>query len=215
MAHKKHGGGRRRKATGATAPVRLCAACREPLDKDDGLRFVIDPNGVLVFDLRSKALGRGTWTCADPGCVHSAVKKGGFARSLEQAPQRDADDLVTEVTTRLEGALLAVLGLARKQGLLACGREQAIATLTAPGAKGALLLSIDVAKNTRDELAERVPTHTVWSIPAMSVIAQAVGEDRPVGVLAVSPTMDAPTVRAARRWGAFAAPMSPPVSKNL
>jgi uncharacterized protein len=204
VAHKKRGGGKRRKATGATEPVRLCAACREALPRDDGLRFVLDPSGVLVFDMRARAPGRGTWTCADPTCVHDAVKKGGFARSLEQAPNRDGPSLLEEVTTRLEAALLAVLGMARKQGLLAFGREQAIAALHAPPAKGALLLSSDVARNTRDEIAERVPGHTVWAIPAMNLIAQAVGESRPVGVLAVLPTMDGPTIRAARRWGAFA-----------
>jgi len=93
------------------------------------LRFVRDPNGHLVFDAKAKLPGRGAWLTPHRSALLMALKKGAFARSFKSPvslPEGTSAEAFADV---IEEALLAqalnALGLARRAGALAMGKDSA------------------------------------------------------------------------------------------
>ncbi|MCC7071036.1 MAG: YlxR family protein [Deltaproteobacteria bacterium] len=101
MRKRKHGGGRRRRALGHTAPHRSCAACRRVAPADQLVRFWRAPDGAVVLDLARTAGSRGAWTCADAACVGRALERGGFARAFQAAVLGAPSTLVQAVARAL------------------------------------------------------------------------------------------------------------------
>ena len=66
-------------------PVRQCLGCREQKAKNELLRVVRSPEGVVSLDLRGKAPGRGAYLCRSPECLRRAVKSRALERSLDTA----------------------------------------------------------------------------------------------------------------------------------
>ena len=106
------------------APQRRCCGCRTPLSANDGLRWVVAPDGALAFDLRRRAPGRGANTCATARCVGQAVKKGAFGRTLKaEVRVADATELVTTASAALDRQVHELLGLIRRSGDLVIGAK--------------------------------------------------------------------------------------------
>lgn len=109
---------------------RTCIVTREARDADDLIRFVADPAGRVVPDLKHKLPGRGVWVTAERGKVDEAVRKKAFARGFK----RDVDageSLGAEIDALMEKEALAALSMARKAGQLVSGAfkvDQAIRT---------------------------------------------------------------------------------------
>ncbi|MEC9343243.1 MAG: RNA-binding protein [Pseudomonadota bacterium] len=99
---------------------RTCIVTRQALDATDLLRFVADPGGRIVPDLKRKLPGRGVWVTARRDMVDEAVRKRAFARGLK-AEVSAASDLGAEVDRLLERDALAALSMAAKAGLVRFG----------------------------------------------------------------------------------------------
>ena len=115
---------------GSKSPVRTCVATRERLPVEKLIRFVADPDGVVVPDLKHKLPGRGVWVSADRASVAAAVQKKAFARSL-RAPVKAGPELAELVETLLCRDALQALAIANKAGTVIAGQakiEAAIAT---------------------------------------------------------------------------------------
>ncbi|MHA1560297.1 MAG: RNA-binding protein [Alphaproteobacteria bacterium] len=108
---------------------RMCIVTREVLPIAELFRFVADPNGEVVLDLRHRLPGRGVWVSARADRVRQAVKKKLFARSLK-ASVRAAPDLDKNVDAQLRQALLGALSLARKAGGLVTGFDSVEAAIS-------------------------------------------------------------------------------------
>lgn len=67
-------------------PLRQCIACRAQKPKRELLRIVRDPQGVLSFDAKGKASGRGAYLCVSPACLQRAIKNKLFQRHLDTEP---------------------------------------------------------------------------------------------------------------------------------
>lgn len=79
-------------------PVRQCLGCREQKAKNELLRVVRSPEGVVSLDLRGKAPGRGAYLCRSPECLRRAVKSRALERSLGEAvPEAVALRLAAEM----------------------------------------------------------------------------------------------------------------------
>ena len=64
-------------------PMRQCVGCREMKPKNQLIRIVRSPEGVISLDFRGKAPGRGVYVCPDATCLKKARKSRGAERSLE------------------------------------------------------------------------------------------------------------------------------------
>ena len=112
-----------------TGPVRRCALTRDRKPKEELIRFVLGPDGMVVPDLRERLPGRGVWLTASKDCVAEAAKRNAFAAALKtkaNVPPAFAD----QVERLLTETALGALALANKAGQVVFGFakiEEAIA----------------------------------------------------------------------------------------
>ncbi len=148
-------GGRPKKPTRfedepVAGPVRRCAVSRTRQERDDLIRFVAGPDGVIVPDLSLKLPGRGVWVTADKTSVAEAAKKRAFASGLKQSV-----DVPTDLTEMIENLLVNratnALAMANKAGQVVAGFDKVTATLEAGRTKG-LIHSAEAAPGGRDKL---------------------------------------------------------------
>lgn len=100
---------------------RRCIVTRETAGEEALIRFVADPDGNVVADIAAKLPGRGAWVEARRDTLELALKRGLLTRTLEA---RSVDpDLADKVEALLRQRALALMGLARKAGLLAVGAD--------------------------------------------------------------------------------------------
>ena len=62
-------------------PKRMCAGCRERVNKPDLIRIIID-NAQLVIDQKQNKLSKGAYLCKKKECVLLAKKKNVFSKIL-------------------------------------------------------------------------------------------------------------------------------------
>ncbi len=101
-------------------PIRQCAFSRTRSRECDLLRFVIDPEGRVVPDIKRKLPGRGVWITATHEAVASSVRQKVFARAFRQAVKVD-DALAATVAELLRRAALQDFALANKARLVVAG----------------------------------------------------------------------------------------------
>jgi uncharacterized protein len=101
-------------------PVRQCALERIRSREDELLRFVLDPQGRVVPDIKRKLPGRGVWITAHHQAVDEAVRRKVFARSFRQAVTVPPD-LASFVSDLLRQAALQDLAFANKAGAVVTG----------------------------------------------------------------------------------------------
>jgi len=119
---------------GETGPVRQCALSRRRLPVDDLVRFVLDPAGTVVPDVRRRLPGRGVWIEAAAETVRKAQARQVFGRAFKRAVTVTGD-LAHDIDALLVADCLQSLSMLRKAGLLVTGfakvdaalREQAVA----------------------------------------------------------------------------------------
>ncbi|MEM1285619.1 MAG: RNA-binding protein [Pseudomonadota bacterium] len=110
--------------TGKGEPVRerLCIVTRQRGDDADLIRFVIDPEGSVVPDVKAVLPGRGAWVTAERSVLQQAIQRKAFARAFKSATQLGGlDDLADRTEQVLRQQARGALGFARKAGLLVTG----------------------------------------------------------------------------------------------
>ena len=125
--------------------VRHCAATRQRRPVDELLRFVVDPDGRVVPDLKRRLPGRGVWLTASADVVEMAVARRIFARAFRRAVKVDAG-LPEMVEGLLAKAALGRLGLANKAGAVVVGFDTVDRAISA-GDASALLHASDAAED--------------------------------------------------------------------
>ena len=112
-----------------SGPVRRCALTRTRKPKEDLIRFVLGPDGVIVPDLKERLPGRGVWLTAAKDSIAEAVKRNTFAAALKTKAMVPPN-LADLVDRLLAEAALNALALANKAGQVVFGFakiEEAIA----------------------------------------------------------------------------------------
>lgn len=100
--------------------MRRCALTRAELPTTDMIRFVLDPQGRVLADVKKKLPGRGLWLTASGQTVRSAIKKGVFARGFG-AKAVVSPDLEAQTDTLLAQSALDALAIAGKASAVICG----------------------------------------------------------------------------------------------
>lgn len=76
--------------------IRMCAACRTHLPKEELIRIVKTPDGGLVIDQTGKRDGRGAYLCANEDCLSLAEKKRALQRALRMEVRAEVYETLRE-----------------------------------------------------------------------------------------------------------------------
>lgn len=131
---------------------RTCIVTRQTRDPEELIRFVADPAGVVVPDLRQRLPGRGVWVTARRSIVDQAVRKRLFSRGFKSAVTA-GDDLAERVEALLEADALSALSMAMKAGLVRTGSFKVEGVLRS-GEAMLLLHALDAAQDGVRKLAQ-------------------------------------------------------------
>ena len=104
-------------------PLRRCILTGTVQPKDGMIRFVVDPDGVVVPDLEGILPGRGLWLTAERAVVEKAIARKAFAKAARQ-PVRVESDLADRLAALLVRRCLNLVGLARRAGQAVAGFEK-------------------------------------------------------------------------------------------
>jgi predicted RNA-binding protein YlxR (DUF448 family) len=104
-------------------PERMCIVTREVKEPVELIRFVADPEGKIVPDLRSVLPGRGVWVTANAAMVAEARTRKLFARGLKAKVEAEPD-LEAKIAHLLRRQALSSLSLANKAGLVVAGHDK-------------------------------------------------------------------------------------------
>lgn len=146
--------------TSGHQPRRTCIITREVLPREDLLRFVLSPDGEVMFDLKGNLPGRGAWLVPRREVVEQAVQRRAFNRAFK-AQVKVSADLPGQVAAQLRGAALSALSLARKAGEAVAGFEKVREALRG-GEAVVLIEAADGARDGREKilrLARAVAPH--------------------------------------------------------
>lgn len=105
-------------------PSRQCAVTRKVLLRAELIRFVADPDGRIVTDLKAVLPGRGVWVRADKETVALAEKRKVFSRMLSGSSDQPISvetDLAVRVEKLLNDRAVGALALAQKAGRIITG----------------------------------------------------------------------------------------------
>ena len=161
---------------------RTCIVTRASGDADDLIRFVADPEGVIVPDLKRILPGRGCWVTPERSILQQAIKRGSFARALKK-PVQASSELPDLVERLMASDLLGMMGLARKAGQFVGGATkvdkavrsgEALAVFHTTDAADDGIRKIDQARKAVEMTFDlQVPSYRLFGIDAMEA---ALGE---------------------------------------
>ncbi|WP_018182274.1 RNA-binding protein [Kaistia granuli] len=100
--------------------TRSCIVSRETMPSEQLIRFVLDPEGRVVPDLRHRLPGRGVWVTARAEMVALAEKKRLFSRGFKEEVKVEPD-LAGRVEKLMEDSALQAVSFARKAGEIVTG----------------------------------------------------------------------------------------------
>jgi predicted RNA-binding protein YlxR (DUF448 family) len=133
-------------------PERRCLASGGTHPKAELLRFVVDPEGRVVFDLEGRLPGRGLWLLPRRTMLDRAARRKLFQRAARQ-PVEVPEDLAERVAGQLRQRCIDTLGLANRAGQAVAGFEKVRARLRA-GEAAVLLAASDGGADGRRKLAK-------------------------------------------------------------
>jgi uncharacterized protein len=170
----------------AAGNTRRCLVTGRRLPRERLIRFVVDPDGMVVPDVDERLPGRGLWLVADRDTLTAAVERRLFARAARRAVQVP-DDLVGRVERLLRQRCQSLVGLALRAGQAAFGFEKVREWLL--GGRGVLLIeATDGAPGECRKLRGVAPGLPVLRVLLAEELAVATGRGRTVhGVIAAAP----------------------------
>ena len=149
-------------------PERTCIVERRAKPAAEMIRFVTDPEGAVVADLKHRLPGRGVWVTARADAVAEAVRRRLFAKGFK-AQVRAADTLPAEIEASLLRDLRQAIALANKAGNVVAGFAKVEAAI-GKGQAVALIHASDGSADGRRKLAGVLRKHAGGAISGFPVI---------------------------------------------
>ncbi len=148
-----------------TGPLRRCLVLRESFAREAMLRFVVAPDGRLVFDVTATLPGRGLWLSASGDVLDKSLKSGVFSRAAKQKLQVPPD-LPARAEATLRARIFDLIGLARRSGNAIAGFEKSREWLVS----GKAALVCQAADGSPEERARFIGGR---DIPVVAVLSAA------------------------------------------
>jgi predicted RNA-binding protein YlxR (DUF448 family) len=139
---------------GGRAPQRTCIVTRAVAAPESLIRFVLDPEGVVVPDLRGRLPGRGAWVDARRETVAEAVRRRQFQRAFKGKAKAVPEDLADRVGAGLRADLRQALALANKAGCVVTGFGKVEAAIGGEPGIAALFHAAEASADGRRKLAQ-------------------------------------------------------------
>lgn len=165
-------------------PQRRCVVSGQVFPKERLLRFVVNPDGMIVFDAAQKLPGRGIWLSAGQDVVNTAISKKVFARAARRAV-RVPEDLAQQIGTTLRQHGLNFVALARRAGQAVCGFEKVRSAIRG-GTAEVLFAAADGAMDGREKITALAPTLPVVDGFSAEELGQVFGRDAVVHAAVLS-----------------------------
>ncbi|MGE5173338.1 MAG: DUF448 domain-containing protein [Betaproteobacteria bacterium] len=132
-------------------PERTCVGCRNVLTKDEVVRIVAGPDGVLI-DYREKLPGRGAYVCPKQECIANALAKETLAKALRlKARPPSVELLASHLAAAIKEKIRSLLSISMKAGKIAAGYS-AVNDALEKGRVKLLLFASDISDGTRDKI---------------------------------------------------------------
>lgn len=142
------------------------------------IRFVLDPNDVVVPDIEGRLPGRGAWVIADRDALATAVRKNAFSR-VYRRPVAVDQAIGALVSARLTRHCLDLVGLARRAGQAVAGFEKVREALKADRV-AILLAASDGSEDGRGKLRALARSRPVVEIFDSASLGRSLGRDMAV-----------------------------------
>ncbi|EGG78181.1 hypothetical protein SXCC_01102 [Gluconacetobacter sp. SXCC-1] len=159
-------------------PLRRCAVTRVRLPKEEMIRFVISPDGVVIPDLSARLPGRGIWLSARADVLETARTRGVFARAARGRVVIHPD-LTHLAGDGLLRRMMDVVGLARRAGQIVCGFAK-VREWVEGGRAGLVIQAADGSPDERKRVLSGARELPVVAVPTASGLGAAFGRDHVV-----------------------------------
>lgn len=136
---------------GRAQPVRRCALSRAELPAAQMVRFVVDPAGQVVPDIKKKLPGRGLWLEGRRDTLRKALQKGTFSRGFGSSVVVPPN-LAERTEDLLVAAACDALAMAGKAGAAVAGFSRVEKAATTGGIL-ALIHAAEAGEDGRRKLA--------------------------------------------------------------
>ncbi len=137
-------------------PQRTCLGCRETIDQEQLVRYVLAPDGAVTVDYRHRLPGRGCYTCLKPACLRAAVQRKQFDRAFKgQNLPPVFSELQLQLQAQVREKILNLVGMGRKSSNLVTGGNMVLATLDSAGELGLVLLAADISEGMASRILSR------------------------------------------------------------
>lgn len=135
---------------------RRCIVTLSHAEKDNLLRFVVSPDGIVVPDLSAKLPGRGLYVTPNRATLEHAIRKNVFSRAAKRAVTIPPD-LLSMLETLHRKQIFGLLGLARRAGCVSIGTDTVTRTLRS-GKAGLVFLASDASDATARDIIRLAAT---------------------------------------------------------
>ena len=133
-------------------PERTCIGCRGVFKKNEVVRVVAGPEGILI-DYREKLPGRAAYVCPRKECIDKALSKENLSKALHlKVRTPDATAFITRLADVVREKIRSLLSMAMKAGKAAAGYS-AVQDALDKGRVEFLLYAADLSEGTRGKLA--------------------------------------------------------------
>lgn len=182
-------------------PQRRCVASGEVRDKDELLRFVVDPEGTLVPDPAGRLPGRGLWLSPRRDVLQKACARNLFAKAA-RASVRLPEDLPAVTERAHRRRFLELLGLAKRAGRTVAGFQK-VRNRLAAGDAALLIQAADAAEDGRRKILALAraarPDLPIVTLCSAEELGRAVGRDAAVHLLVLPGGLAGRVLAQARR----------------
>ena len=132
-------------------PERTCIGCRGVFPKDQVVRIISGPMGVVI-DYREKLPGRAAYVCPRPGCIQKALMKDVLSRALKmKVRQPGVDEFTAQLSSVILEKIKSLIIMAARAGRLAVGYS-AVHDALEKGRVDAIIYAADLSDGTKEKI---------------------------------------------------------------
>jgi predicted RNA-binding protein YlxR (DUF448 family)/ribosomal protein L30E len=144
-------------------PRRTCIGCRGVFNKDEVIRIVAGPAGI-VLDYRERLPGRAAYVCPRHDCIGAAFTKGRLSRALRvKVPEQSGESFLASLEAAVHEKLSGLLTMARKAGQIVSGYS-AVDDALRKNRVALLLFTDDVSAGTKEKILRQAADGDIKSI---------------------------------------------------